>query len=157
MPNVDIVIYAFVGGILPALVWLHFLLKEDERCPEPRTLVILAMIAGMLAVPFVLPLEHLAKAYLPSLHTLMPLMDRFSLDGTNELPVIIAWAAIEEIAKYGLAAIIILWRRQVDEPIDLIVYMICVALGFSALENALFLVAPLTNGGIAGSLLANDL
>jgi len=30
--HAEVALYAFVGGILPALVWLHFLLKEDERC-----------------------------------------------------------------------------------------------------------------------------
>ncbi len=157
MPTFEIALFAFVGGILPALVWLHFLLKEDERCPEPRTLIILAMFTGMLAVPIVLPLEHLARAFIPSLSTLSPLLDRFSLDRSFDLPVIIAWAAIEETVKYVLAAILILWRRQVDEPVDLVIYMLTVALGFAALENALFLIAPITNGAIVDSLLSNNL
>lgn len=153
----DIALYAFLGGILPAFVWLFFLLKEDERCPEPRTLIMLAFLAGMLAVPIVLPLEHMAKATLPTIHALTPLFDRFALDSTIELPVVFAWAAIEEVVKYGLAALLILWRRQVDEPIDLIIYMICAALGFSALENALFLIAPLATGDIANTLVSNNL
>ncbi len=157
MPTLEIALYAFLGGILPAVLWLHFLLKEDARCPEPRPLIIFAMFAGMLAVPIVLPLEHYARAVLPTLSSIGPLFDRFALNTSIELPVIIAWATIEETVKFVLAALLILWRKQVDEPIDLIIYMICVALGFAALENALFLVAPLANGDVMQTVLANNL
>lgn len=157
MPTLEIVLYAFVGGILPAFVWLFFLMKEDARCPEPRSLILLAMFAGMLCVPIVLPLEHYVKAIMPTLTAVPTLFDRFALNLAIEMPVIIAWAAIEETVKFALAALLILWRKAVDEPIDLIIYMICVALGFSALENALFLVAPLANGDVAQTVLANNL
>src|SRR6266403_362128 len=90
--------YSFLGGILPALVWLYFLLKEDARCPEPRHMILLAMLAGMIAVPLVLPLEHLAITSLPS------------TEPSPGLYVIIAWATIEETAKYALAAVLVLWR-----------------------------------------------
>ncbi|MDB5265735.1 MAG: hypothetical protein JWM39_448 [Parcubacteria group bacterium] len=129
VPSIATFGYAFLGGILPALIWLHFLLKEDERCPEPRTLITVAFMAGMLAVPVVLPLETLAQTLLP--------------DGT---PVILAWAAIEETVKFGLAALFVLWRRDVNESIDLVIYMLTVALGFAALENTLFLIQPFGDG-----------
>lgn len=157
MPTLEIFLYAFVGGILPTLVWLHFLLKEDERCPEPRSLIILALFAGMLAVPVVLPLEHYVKAIMPTITAIPTLFDRFALDLAIEMPVILAWSVIEETVKFAFAALLILWRRQVDEPIDLVIYMICVALGFSALENALFLIAPIMNGDVVQTVLANNL
>lgn len=157
MPNPEIAIYAFLGGVLPAFVWLHFLLKEDARCPEPRPLILLALMTGMLAVPIVLPLEHAARAFLPGLFPGISLFDRFALDPTFELPIVLAWAAIEETVKFALAALFILWRQQVDEPIDLVIYMLSVALGFAALENTLFLLVPLTEGDIIGSVLSNNL
>lgn len=157
MPTPEIALYAFLGGILPVFIWLHFLLKEDARCPEPRPLIFLALMAGMLAVPIVLPLEHISQALLPVFFPNGGLLDRFALDLSYQLPVVIAWATIEETVKYALAAIVILWRPQVDEPEDLVIYMLCVALGFAALENALFLIAPLTQGDIIGSLLSNNL
>lgn len=129
-----------MGGILPALIWLHFLLKEDERCPEPRTLITVAFLAGMFAVPVVLPLETFAQALLPS--------------GTA---VIVAWAAIEEAVKYGLAAIFVLWRRDVNESIDLVIYMLTVALGFAALENTLFLLEPFGQGQFLAGLATDNL
>ncbi|HEX5774494.1 MAG TPA: PrsW family glutamic-type intramembrane protease [Candidatus Paceibacterota bacterium] len=157
MLSLNVILYALLGGILPAFVWLYFILKEDARCPEPRTLIMLAFFAGMLAVPIVLPLEHLARSLLPTIHALTPLFDRFALDASIELPVVLAWAVIEEGVKFGLAALLILWRRQVDEPTDIIIYMICVALGFAAVENALFLLAPIADGVFTDLLVSNNL
>lgn len=73
------------------------------------------------------------------------------------IPVIIAWAAIEETVKYLLAAIVILWRRDVNESMDFVIYMLTVALGFAALENALFLLAPFSGGNMLEGLLTGNL
>ena len=53
---------ALLGGILPALLWLWYWLKEDAARPEPRGLIMLAFVAGMITVPLVVPLEALAGA-----------------------------------------------------------------------------------------------
>ncbi|MDB5264776.1 MAG: hypothetical protein JWN64_347 [Parcubacteria group bacterium] len=140
MPSVEVILYALLGGILPALVWLWFLLREDARCPEPKPIIALALLAGMIAVPLVLPLEQIAASLLPT-----------------GLSTIVAWATIEETVKYLLAAVFILWRREVDESIDLVIYMFTIALGFAALENALFLVAPFSGGDVLGGLVTDNL
>ena len=140
MLSIETLIYAFLGGILPAMVWLYFLLKEDRRCPEPRPMIALAFLAGALSVPLVLPLERLSVLALPA-----------------GIPVILAWATIEETIKYLLAAVLVLWRRAVDESIDLVISMLTVALWFAALENALFLIAPLSGGNILEGFLTGNL
>jgi len=48
--------------------------------------------------------------------------------------------------KFAAGLIIVLWNKAVDEPIDVIIYMVTVALGFAALENALFIFNPLATG-----------
>jgi protease PrsW len=137
--------YAFLGGVLPAMIWLYFLLKEDARCPEPRHMVVLAVVAGMLGVPLVLPLEHWAFLTLPH------------MEPSPGAGVIIAWATIEETAKYVLAAFLVLWRRYVNESVDFVVYMITVALGFAAIENVLFLIQPFADGHIAAGIMTENL
>lgn len=132
--------YAFLGGLLPSLIWLYFLLKEDAKHPEPKSLIGLAFVAGMLAVPIALPLEQYAKAHL-----------------VGSASILASWAIIEEVLKYAAAAILILWRNAVDEAPDYVIYMITVALGFAAAENMLFLLAPLSTGQFATSVFTGNL
>ncbi len=132
--------YALVGGLIPALIWLYFLLKEDARCPEPRGMITLAFLAGMIAVPLAIAPEQYAREAVAS-----------------GVPLIFAWATIEEVLKYFFAAAFILWRRAVDESPDYVVYMLTVALGFAAAENALFLVHTIQNGQLAETLVTNHL
>lgn len=143
--------YAFIGGLMPALVWLYFLLKEDYRNPEPRSILFLAFISGMIAVPLAIPLESLARELLyssaASCSPYLPLC----------LPIIMAWAVIEETLKYVLVAAFVLWRKEVDEPIDLVIYLLTAALGFAALENALFLIEPIAARNYLAALATDNL
>ena len=124
-------VYAFFGGLLPSFIWLYFLLKEDARHPEPKKLIALAFIVGMAVVPLALPLEQYAKTYFIGNQTIMT------------VSVLTAWALIEEVLKYAVAAALILWRPAVDEAPDYVIYMMTVALGFASAENMLFLLTCL--------------
>ncbi|MDO8593308.1 MAG: PrsW family glutamic-type intramembrane protease [bacterium] len=132
--------YAFIGGLLPSFIWLYFLLKEDASHPEPKALIALTFVAGMVAVPFALLLETYAKNTLK-----------------DDLSVITAWALIEEVLKYAMAAVFIFWRRAVDEAPDYVIYMITVALGFASAENMLFLITPISYGSIASGFFTGDI
>ena len=68
-----------------------------------------------------------------------------------------AWSAIEEICKYLAASLTVLWRREDDEPIDPVIYMIATALGFAALENTLFLLSPLAGSTVRQTIVTGDL
>ena len=57
MINTDIIFYALLGGILPALIWLAFWLREDYKHPEPRGLILRTFLLGMGAVILVLPFQ----------------------------------------------------------------------------------------------------
>jgi protease PrsW len=128
---------AFLGGLIPALFWLWFWLREDEH-PEPYLLIALAFIGGMMVVPLALPLQKLA------------------IDSYQDDTLVLVWVTIEEVLKYAMALLMIFWRRVVDEPIDVIIYMIAIALGFAALENALFIFNPLTSGDYANSAITGS-
>lgn len=129
---------AFLAGLIPALFWVWFWLREDARKPEPYFLIAITFIAGMAIVPLALPLQKLA------------------LDLYPEANIMIVWVMIEELLKYAVALIVIFWNREVDEPIDMVIYMVVIALGFAALENALFIFNPLLAGDILHSALTGS-
>jgi len=57
----------------------------------------------------------------------------------------LAIALIEEVFKYLVVKLIILKSYELDEPLDIMLYMVVVALGFAALENILYLFSPIDN------------
>lgn len=117
---------ALLAGMIPSLLWLWFWLREDKKSSEPKGLLTIIFILGMISVIFVLPIQKFIQA-----HVVSP-----------ELQLVL-WATAEELIKY-LAVIIILYgSTHIDEPIDWPIYMITAAVGFAALENALFLLKPL--------------
>lgn len=132
------VIFASIGGILPAILWLLFWLREDKKRPEPRGLIISTFVLGMIAVVVTLPLE---KAMVPY------------FTGTV---LIIAWSLIEEVLKFFAAFFGGLKRRAYDEPIDAMIYLITAALGFAALENVLFLFGPINEGNVLLSIVTGN-
>lgn len=140
MDLVHELLFALLGGIFPALIWLLFWLREDSKHPEPRKYITYAFIAGMITVPFVIPFQKLIGD-----HT------------TNTVIMFGAWAFIEESFKLIAAYATVLWRKAVDEPIDALLYMIVVALGFAAFENALFLLAPIRSDELFTSIVTGNL
>lgn len=130
---------AIGGGVLPTLLWLWFWLREDSKHPEPRKLIALAFLAGMIAVALVIPIEQWVAGLLAS-----------------QALIFFAWSAIEELAKFLLAWVTVLRRREDDEPIDPIVYMVVVALGFAAAENTLFLLSPLSGITLSQTIITGD-
>ncbi len=125
---------ALAAGRIPALFWLWFWLGQDSREPEPKRFIIFTFLAGMAIVPLALPIQKMILTH---------------YDGNA---IIWLWVVVEEVLKYIVAAAVILWHREVDEPIDTLVYMITIALGFAALENALFIFNPLVDGNIRESI-----
>lgn len=129
----------FVGGLLPALLWLFFWLREDDCkhldhaaafCePEPKPLLMLTFIAGMIAVPIALLVQNLSGNLLGGIWLL------------------IIWAATEEILKYFAYLFVNYRSRFQNEATDPAIYMLTSALGFAAAENMLFLFVTLSQSG----------
>jgi RsiW-degrading membrane proteinase PrsW (M82 family) len=136
MSNTETILYALLGGILPALLWLFFWLREDSKRPEPKGRLAETFLAGMVAVLLVLPFQKIVATAYPVLG-FMPFL---------------LWAILEELFKYGAAYFTALRTRDDDEPLDPVIYMITAALGFVALENALFIWNPLLEQNVPAAL-----
>ena len=114
---------AFLGGLIPSLLWLWFWLKEDEEHPEPKELLTIVFVLGMIAVIVVLPIQKFIQD---------------SISSTEGQLVL--WAGVEEIIKYLAVLVVLCKTSNANEPIDWPIYLITAALGFAALENMLFLL-----------------
>lgn len=131
---------ALLGGVLPALAWLWFWHREDRAHPEPRSMIALAFLAGMIAVAIVIPIQKGVAGFIAA-----------------GMPVFATWSLIEEVTKYVVARVTVLRSAENNEPIDAVMYMVTVALGFAAVENALFLISPITGGDIIETVLTGNL
>lgn len=143
------ILAAAAGGILPVLAWLWFWLREDDAHPEPRALIALAFLAGMIAVAIAIPLEKGVQGFLESVAA-----GTFFASGAF---VYSFWSGIEEVVKFVLAYATVLRRNEDDEPIDPVIYMVTVALGFAGAENTLFLLSPLSGTTVWQEILTGNL
>ncbi len=150
---------AFTGGVLPALLWLWFWLRADRAYPEPKGLIALSFVAGMLVVYLVFPIQKLIIAVLPAI---MHALDIIALKITFILPPaetvqIFLLAFIEESGKLAAVFLVAYHTRYFDEPMDAVIYLITAALGFVAMENTLYILKDIANGGTTDLLLNGNL
>lgn len=127
-----IFLYIFFG-VLPSLTWLSYYLTKDLH-PEPKKTILKIFLWGALITLPVFFIQ-LGLTYLLSL--------------TNWDPFLISvvyWFLVislsEEIFKYVVVRLKILNSPDLDEPLDIMLYMVVTALGFAALENVLYLFSP---------------
>ncbi|MFA7191709.1 MAG: PrsW family glutamic-type intramembrane protease [Candidatus Paceibacterota bacterium] len=134
-------IYAVLGGALPAILWLWFWLRqEDGDDKEPTGLIIMSFVLGGVMVLLAIWLQRYSATLI--------------LDKTWQ---IIAFAAIEEILKMLAVIVVVFGSGHIDQPIDYPMYFIAAALGFAALENVFFLINPLQVDGTVVGLLTGNL
>ena len=130
------IIASFLGGVIPAVLWLEFWLREATH-QEPRRLIFGAFVMGMISVIIAGMLEQAVTLVLIEYTTLSFLL----------------WALIEESLKLISAHTSGMRSRFCDESLDPTIYLITSALGFSAAENILFLFEPFSNGDISRGII----
>ena len=122
-------IFYILLGFAPSIIWLSFYLKKDKR-PEPKQMVLKIFFWGMLIT---LPVFFIELGLTSELNNLLP----------SIFNKILCWfvgvALIEETMKFLVVKYKVLKNQEFDEPVDAMIYMIIVALGFASLENILVL------------------
>lgn len=143
---VEMFVYALLGGVLPALLWMWFWMHEDYEHNEPKWIIALTFLVGMCTVFLVYPFQKM-----------FPNIAVEPGDFTT-LWVITSWAGLEELFKFGAAYFCALKVKGVfNEPIDAFIYLMTAALGFTAMENTFYLLAPLLQGDTVGSIMTGNL
>lgn len=135
-------------SFLPALVWLLFYLQED-RHPEPKHLILLTFIAGIISAIAAVAIEVIffgrpPRLPLGAVYRILPQALDWPLVAIAGVPF------IEEYLKYLAVKFSVLSRPDFDEPIDAMIYMVTAALGFAAIENVAFLVDVFEQSFIGG-------
>lgn len=138
--SLSVLFYATLVGIIPSIVWLLFWLHEDIDHPEPKRLIFIAFLGGCIAVIFALfPERYLSTI----IH--------------HSGWCYVGWALVEEIMKFLVFLVLILHSRHYDEPIDAMIYMITISLGFAALENILFIIDPFAVGNFTKGIITENM
>ena len=127
-----IIIY-IVFGVLPSLVWLFYYLRKDVH-PEPKRMIIRMFLWGALIT---IPVFFVQLG-------MTTMLNGFEINVVlkNLIYWILVIALSEELFKYIVVRVKALGSLHLDEPLDIMLYMVVVALGFAALENILYLLAP---------------
>jgi len=150
-----IIIY-IIFGLLPSLIWLLYYLRKDVH-PESN-LMILKIFGWGAAIT--VPVFFIQMGLSKSINYFSAHMGLADLDTLLVTPVswltplaliivLIYWFFVisfsEEFFKYLVVKLRIINSPHLDEPIDLMLYMVITALGFSAIENILYIVIPTGN------------
>lgn len=116
-------------AILPAFIWLLFFLREDVH-PEPKKLISYAFFVGALST-------------IPALFTQLALKN--IIEEKNTIFPFLMLALVEECFKFMAAYFAVAKRKEFDEPIDAMIYMIAAAAGFATIENVLVSIGGLSD------------
>ncbi len=126
-------IFYAIFGILPSLIWLLYYLSKDMHPERKRDILRIFLWGALMTIPTVfvqMGLNILLKE--------IPL----SLATYNVIYWFLVISLTEEVFKFCVVKFKVLNSPALDEPLDLMLYMVVSALGFAAVENILYLFQP---------------
>jgi RsiW-degrading membrane proteinase PrsW (M82 family) len=129
LPAVQPALIAIIIGSAAPIIWLFFFLMEDNIQTEPKRMVFKVFLTGILAALTAAAIEIIIRGFV-----LMPT----GIEDYSKTTLIV-FAFIEELIKFIAVYLAVKGSKYFDEPVDCMIYMITGALGFAAIENALFL------------------
>ncbi|MEO6168281.1 MAG: PrsW family glutamic-type intramembrane protease [Chitinophagales bacterium] len=126
-------------AIAPGLAIAIFIYWKDKYDKEPRKLMIISFILGMLSVIPAILLEDIGSSWIPPLsETMRTFFFTFVVVGGSE-----------EFSKFFMLRVYPYRKREFNEPFDGITYAVMVSMGFATLENIMYV----TQYGMGNALL----
>ncbi|MDB5272826.1 MAG: YpdC [Chitinophagaceae bacterium] len=123
----------FLLALAPGLAICFFIYYQDKHDPEPKKLLIISFLLGVMSI---IPAMLITKGIKYLLH----------IDHTNDAPdldqlyyAFIAVAFSEEASKFLVLRYYAYPKKDFDEPFDGITYSVMVSMGFATVENFLYL------------------
>lgn len=120
--------FNFILGFIPGLIWLAIFLYRDRQKPEPTWMIVKIFLFGMLITPVAVVVELAFVKF---------------ISGVFYIFLIIS--PTEELLKYFVFKLKVAKAKAYDEPIDAMIYMITIALGFATVENIILLLRDGSN------------
>lgn len=147
------VIILVILAVIPPIGFLLYIHRLDSIEPEPHSLIIKAMILGAAAVIPAAILEPIL-AYLLRLSVELGMVPALAIEGLSGAAVtsFVVIAPIEEALKLGVVLLFIWKNPNFNEENDGIVYVGSSAIGFSLLENIIYVVQYGFGAGIMRSM-----
>jgi len=132
-------------GLAPSTIWLLIFLITDPH-PESKRMILRVFFYGILAALAVVLIlgtgDVLFKLLLNFLNVFFNVpvnILKTTALATGILITITISPILEEIFKYLVVRLGVIYHSEFDEPVDAMIYMIVAALGLAAAENMLFL------------------
>lgn len=129
-------IYYTFFALAPSTIWLLYFLRKDVH-PESKRMVLTVFFLGIIAA---IPAALFEMGILDIFQKL-PISPIF----ISIISAFLGIALVEEVTKYAVIRFKIVKNSEMDEPFDLVMYMIVAALGFAATENILVLFGANTS------------
>ena len=150
------IFFLFIGA-LPSLLWLAYFLRKDKD-KEPFGILFQLFIFGGISTLFALVLEiaygGLFSQFFKGYSDLKDCIFGICLDLDTKrmlyenfyvgIYMLLGISVIEELVKFIFARLKMRKDKYFDLPVDGMIYLIVVALGFAAVENTAF-VSGMTN------------
>lgn len=136
-----VLILSIIAAIIPTLFFVALIYWVDRYEKEPFWLLGAAFLWG--AIPSII------FAYI--FNTVLSLPFYYISDGAGNLlsGILIAPPIEESIKGAALLGILLLWRHEIDSPLDGIIYGAMVGMGFAMVENVYYFVNVFNEGGAA--------
>ena len=136
-----VLLLSIIAAIIPTLFFIGLIYWVDRYEKEPFWLLIAAFLWG--AIP------SIVLAYIFNSVLSLPLY--LISDGVGDVlsGVLIAPPIEESVKGMALLGILLLWRHEIDSPLDGIIYGAMVGLGFAMIENIYYFVNVYNEGGMA--------
>ena len=127
-------IVPLIISIIPAIALLIYFYRKDTQKPEPKGMILIAFILGIISIVPAVFIELLLGEYEKSLSPWTAI--------TFKSFVVAAGA--EEGIKLLFVILFLYNRKAFDEVTDGIIYTVTLSLGFACLENVLYSIDNLT-------------
>ncbi len=128
MLNFIILLLASFG---PGLFWLWIFYRQDRYQPEPAKMIYKVFGAGILLV---IPAGLLEQTWRNQLLG--------SIQDNNWIGLLVMSFLVISLIEEGLKSLFLIWfvgrSKELDEPVDGIIYGVTLGLGFASLENFLW-------------------